>query len=488
MQYMTSTGKFHTWDAGALFDPKFHGMLKGEYNDYWTYSPSIALNAINGSAYFRRVCCVDVDPAVMAVIKKQLARATRKQVLADIVQPPNGKQYQPHQIRNQKWVTARRASIVADAPGLGKTITAAAVINSEKPVCVIYITLGYIRLSTQRELMSWCHRQDIKVVSNGGVVDKTGVNIMSYETMVNLETQLLKLSGKDNILWIFDEFHAIKNPNSQRGRLAYRLILNGYKVVAMSGTPFVNSMMEMAHLLNAMDPVNFNGFPNESTTLPKLKEKLYKTLMISNDRKDAWSDAPECTTVIRVVDPGTGKEKRFDSWDSVPLNRSAKFDFQSMATDSMLNGLQKISYAAKAIQDILTTTEKVVVFAEHTDVINELYSVFKRAGHGVSVLKGGMSQKAKQNAIDTFQHGDHNIFIGSTKAASCGITLTAAAHAFVVEAPFTMADIDQMSNRIYRIGQKKAVTVEHLILQGTIDEAYVRVLKSKHKLVKGIGL
>lgn len=63
-----------------------------------------------------------------------------------------------------------------------------------------------------------------------------------------------------------------------------------------------------------------------------------------------------------------------------------------------------------------------------------------------------------------------------------GHTLTSANYCIFVDTPWTQADFDQASDRIYRIGQNKKVTIITLIAKDTYDERVQEILINKECL------
>jgi len=99
------------------------------------------------------------------------------------------------------------------------------------------------------------------------------------------------------------------------------------------------------------------------------------------------------------------------------------------------------------------------------------------------LLHGDMNIKDRDKSVERFQE-DKNIrlFLG-TKAAGLGITLTAGSTVIFVELEWTPSDMNQMEDRLHRIGQKDVVTVYHLVVDGSIDADLSNVLIKKQKVI-----
>jgi hypothetical protein len=91
----------------------------------------------------------------------------------------------------------------------------------------------------------------------------------------------------------------------------------------------------------------------------------------------------------------------------------------------------------------------------------------------------------RQAAVDKFQkNAECKVFIGSIKAAGVGLTLTASAHVIFVELDWVPGNITQAEDRCHRIGQKNAVLVQHLILDGSIDQKLAETIIDKQAIIE----
>ena len=132
----------------------------------------------------------------------------------------------------------------------------------------------------------------------------------------------------------------------------------------------------------------------------------------------------------------------------------------------------------------LESGEKLIIFATHRKVIDDL---FKRYKSLAVRLYGGTTPKNRQLAVEWFQ-SDPNVklFIGNCKAAGVGITLTAASNVLNAQYPWNPSDLSQSSDRAHRITQMKQVTIWNLVGIGTIEEKIIDLLQSKQTIIDRI--
>lgn len=88
--------------------------------------------------------------------------------------------------------------------------------------------------------------------------------------------------------------------------------------------------------------------------------------------------------------------------------------------------------------------------------------------------------------VDAFQRKEKRVFLISLKAGGLGLNLTNANYIIHLDPWWNPAIEQQATDRAYRIGQKRNVTVYHLIAKGTIEEKILRLHKTKRDLASAI--
>jgi SWI/SNF-related matrix-associated actin-dependent regulator 1 of chromatin subfamily A len=145
-------------------------------------------------------------------------------------------------------------------------------------------------------------------------------------------------------------------------------------------------------------------------------------------------------------------------------------------------GLAKVPFAIKYIKELLTTINKVVVFAHHTDVINQIAEAFPKNS---VVITGDTPQEDRFNIINKFNNDPSiNIIVISILTGSTGITLTSSSVCVFVEITFRPSDIDQAEARLHRITQKETVISYHLIADDSIDVWIADKIINKREIIK----
>jgi len=143
----------------------------------------------------------------------------------------------------------------------------------------------------------------------------------------------------------------------------------------------------------------------------------------------------------------------------------------------------KLSKMKGWIKDFLTSGEKLVVFAHHKFVINELVEEFDALR-----IDGSVPIKERQGIVDSFQNDDsENIIVLNIQAGGTGLTLTSSSNVVFCELPWTPAEVSQAEDRCHRISQKDAVNVYFLLGKDTIDGDMFEVLKKKRIVTEQIN-
>lgn len=149
----------------------------------------------------------------------------------------------------------------------------------------------------------------------------------------------------------------------------------------------------------------------------------------------------------------------------------------ALATTRRQLALAKCNMAVDFITDLLESEQKVVVFGHHRDVVTKIHEAFP----GAVKLLGGMSARAKQNAVDRFNDDPEcRVFVGNLLAAGEAISLRAADAAVFVEMSWLPSEMNQAKERIWDATKTDSVLgYYYLVVQGSLDEAMATILRQR---------
>jgi SNF2 family DNA or RNA helicase len=136
------------------------------------------------------------------------------------------------------------------------------------------------------------------------------------------------------------------------------------------------------------------------------------------------------------------------------------------------------------VRDFLNSEEKLILFADHKFVVDEMMRAFK----DVAVkIDGSVAADKRMGIVDQFQNNDDiRLFVGS-KAAKEGLTLDVASNVAFVELWWTPGDHDQAEDRCYgRLSDPHGANIWYLVAMGTIEEDIAELLDKKRKVIGSI--
>jgi SWI/SNF-related matrix-associated actin-dependent regulator 1 of chromatin subfamily A len=392
---------------------------------------------------------------------------------------------------------------------------AAALSLSAPPIqrSILVLCPASVKVFWARELQRWAGLEATVVSGmNGPPIKGLGVWVMNYR----LAPARIP-SGAFFQAVILDEAHYIKTLSARRSAAVHSL----RSVVrwALTGTPVLNRPAELYSVLYWLDPL---GWPRKrdyykkfcgmfygprgldisgATNLGLLRARLQRTVLIRRTKAQVLSQLPPKRYQVleragaqetsrwseSVLEAAFGQNE--DLGEMPPedfFSRLGRLRFlaagpmaEHVATARRLLGVSKISWAIEEIRDHLRTGEPLVVWAWHREVLQALKKAFPRA----EAITGSTPSGARQRAVERFQEGRTNLFLGQIQAAGQGITLTRASTALFVEVDWVPANLSQAEDRIHRIGQQNPCLYKFLVWAGSLDALVLQKVREKRKVL-----
>lgn len=438
-------------------------------------------------------------------------------------------QFRPYQLTGAKWLLEHPLRLLGDSPGLGKTaqcIKAFDTLTEEKAKAAVLIVCPAIARLTWKaefEKFSVCPPRIDVILSGRDAEDHTPGNSIaaSFEMAAKYGAQWLEKTKFDAL--IIDEVHFLKSVDAKRakailgsGGLAHKI----GRVWALSGTPADNHAGELWILLYSfgVTALTYEKFVDrfcysyqtgpyaklrisgtKPERIPELRQMLSK-VMLRRKKEDVLTELPPIQYGDISVEPGEVpvdillKTKLEEQSEEVRYaltlpNPVAALEALagSVSTLRRYNGLQKISGTVDLINTEfeLELYKKIVIFAVHVDVIDQLAE--KLSHLGVAVLYGSTPAHKRQEVIYDFQTDVlSRIFIGNIRACGTNITLTAADQVLMVEREWVPSQNSQAIQRLHRIGQTRNVTCRTISLPDSLDQRVNQVLSKKEESLSQI--
>lgn len=332
------------------------------------------------------------------------------------------------------------------------------------------------------------------------------VILTNYES---LRAYQLNLCAVDYSLVILDEAQKIKTPGTLITNVS-KAIKADFKV-AMTGTPVENTLVDLWCIMDFSVPGllgNAKEFSknyqkplkNEETDIVELGEKLRASIGVFIKRRlksQVAKDLPKKETkIIKKVMP----QAQFDRY-MVEIEASNREDLEGIERRNqilkslwairdisdhpylvdkqinLINSIDLIKHSAKLqslieiLEEIKNKNEKAIIFADRRDtqkmlkkVIFDILNIPPPSiinGDTPSTQRSKRSSKlSRQQTIDRFQNAEgFNVIIMSQLAAGVGLNVTKANHVIHYSRHWNPAKESQATDRAYRIGQTKDVTV-----------------------------
>ncbi|MEB3351303.1 MAG: DEAD/DEAH box helicase [Cyanobacteriota bacterium] len=414
--------------------------------------------------------------------RQLVSEATLDRPLAD------GRFLFAHQRAAARWLLARRGAVLADAMGLGKTLSALAAARAMVRVAdcrvLVIAPVGLhdhwrreaISLGLQLELHSWARIPD---------------------TLPPAGTVL-----------IADEAHHAQNLHTLRSRALLRLSRHPRLRAAwlLTGTPMKNGRpVQLYPLLAVIDhPLARQRHRFEelfcqghwrdqggrriwqasgASNLPEL-QRLIRPLVLHRRKQDCL-DLPPKTRRLQPVVLEQAQERAFqhrlEQTVAAYRRRAARGEVRREAEVlAVFTALRQISSdhklpAAEAlIRPLLSDQQAVVVF---TAFVASARLLLHRLGTGL-LLSGSVPVSERQRRVDAFQAGCSPLLVATYGTGGLGFTLHRARHVLLIERPWTPGDAEQAEDRCHRIGMEGGLTC-HWLQLGVADQLVDALIASK---------
>ncbi len=328
----------------------------------------------------------------------------------------------------------------------------------------------------------------------------------------------------DSVEWglvVADEAQHAKNPRSRTAR-ALRQITSGVRL-ALTGTPVENNLSELwsivdwavpgllgpletfrrtialpierdgdraatERLKRLVQPFLLRRTKTDEGIAPELPAKIERDLVVPLSDEQVTLYKATTEQVLAEVAAAEGIDRRGLILKLLTgLKQITNHPAQYLGEPGPLDGR---SGKLDALDDLLAAAEasgeSTLIFSQYVVMANLIAEHQRLRGRRIGVLHGGLSITARQTLVDQFQAGELRVLMLSLKAGGTGLNLTAATNVVHYDRWWNPAVEDQATDRAYRIGQTKAVTVHRIITEGTVEDRVADLLTAKRKLAASV--
>ena len=332
---------------------------------------------------------------------------------------------------------------------------------------------------------------------------------------------------------IFDESHRLKNYKAKRTKLAIELSDKASYKMLLTGTPILNTPMDIWSQYRILDggrtfDKNFFAFRaryfrDKNAGMPQGKyfpnwqplEGLAETFNEAIYKKASRVKKSECLDLPPLVRKRINvsldaeqyrmylqMEKAFVAYlddkacvATIALTKILRL--QQMLCGFFIDDEENVHKFARnprleATKDVLeqiTGDHKVIIWATFRDNYSDLISLCDGMGISYTTLYGGMSDKQRQESIDSFQNDPSvRAIISNQAAGGTGVNLTAASYSLYYSRSYNLEHDLQSEARNHRGGSEvhDNITRVDIVAPGTIDEIILDALARKENLANNI--
>ena len=419
--------------------------------------------------------------------------------------------------------------LLADEVGLGKTIEAGMVLKE-------YMLRGMVKkalILTPPALVSqWCEELSSKfdIVPTSTEAAQLRQDPERFWESHNLIVASLALARNKRHrpilgrlrfdLVIVDEAHHVKNDRTVGWKLVNEL--KSRFLLLLSATPVENNLMDLFSLVTLLKPGQLGtkkafrhhfvlrGDPTQPRNRKRLRE-LIGEIMIRNTRALADIKLPprhastilvegepaECELYAKLTDlvrkgfqrnmsrlslglllqeagssPHAVRKTLLKMAGHPEVDADMKTEMTRLA--KLCNYVPNTSKAARLLELLEISKEKVLVFSRFTATLEEIAQRFSESGINFSMFQGNMSAADKDRAVLNFQNGAHVMLCSEIGGEGRNLQFCSTIVNF--DLPWNPMKIEQRIGRIHRIGQTRPVHVYNLCATNTAEHHILDVL------------
>lgn len=347
-----------------------------------------------------------------------------------------------------------------------------------------------------------------EIISN---VTKGGILISSYGLLVTKEEELCAVQWNVAVL---DEAHTIKNRGTKMSKSAMRL--NAGMRVALTGTPLQNRLSEIWNIFQFINPGLLGSFESFTDRFinpierdgnkdrQRALKRLISPFLLRRTKNDVLSELPEKSEITLRIDLSEEERAIYERMRREAEASVASGDDSAMMMLAQLTRLRqaacnihlvypdlniessKANAFIELVEHLIANNHRALVFSQFTSHLDLIKELLDKKGIPYLYLDGAIPTARRARLVEEFQGGDTPLFLISLKAGGLGLNLTGADYVIHLDPWWNPAIEDQASDRSYRMGQEKPVTVYRIIAANTIEDKILRLHKFKKSLADAL--
>ena len=420
---------------------------------------------------------------------------------------------------------------LADDMGLGKTLEVLTFLetfrNKNKNAHVLLIVPASLLSNWTKEAKKFTPEISIKIL-HGQKKEVLAEELSNLNSMVTITTYGMaqRIEKLKEIKWdavILDEAQAIKNPGTKQTKTIKEI--PAAIRIALTGTPIENDLSNLWSLFDFLNrgllgsAKEFSEFTKTLSESDKGYDRLKKMISpfilrrVKTD-KNIIADLPDKIEQIDYIAP---QKKQIVLYRKEVAELEYKLSLEDNEAGIKRQGLVlsaitklkqicnhpdqflgntvfkpeesgKFAMLEEICEVIRSKRERVLVFTQYREMTKPLADFLAKIfGQKGLIIHGGTPVKKRPQIVEEFNGEAYSPFmVLSVKAAGTGLNLTAANHVIHFDRWWNPAVENQATDRAFRIGQKKNVTVHKFVTEGTIEERIDEIISGKKELAEGV--
>lgn len=437
----------------------------------------------------------------------------------------------PYQREGVDFAVKAGRCLIADEMGLGKTIqaiAAAELMKKELKISrVLIICPTSLKYQWKSEIEKFTESRALVIEGNPLArmpqysEDSAFYKIVSYHTAGN---DLNTINEQEFDLVILDEAQRIKNWQTKISK-NIKKVKSPYAIV-LTGTPLENKLEELYSIIQFINPFRlgslFNFLRRYQVTdnetgkvigyqdLNELGESISE-IMIRRTKKEVLKQLPsrqDKNLFVPMTDEQRQVHEEYNDQVARLVHKWRRLGFlpekdrqrlmislnmmrmscnSTYIIDQRTRHDTKIDELMNILEEIIgLKQEKIVIFSQWERMTRLVAEELEERSIGFEYLHGGVpSAKRKDLYVNFNKNPDTRVFL-STDAGGVGLNLQAASFMVNLDIPWNPATLEQRIARIYRMGQKRKVSIINLVSAGTIEHRMLDVIKFKSTMAGGV--
>ncbi len=324
---------------------------------------------------------------------------------------------------------------------------------------------------------------------------------------------------------IADEAQYIKNPTTRVARAVKRIRADIR--FALTGTPIENRLSDLYSIFDFVMPGYLKDYVSfktdyeipivqqqDETILLRL-QRFVHPFILRRKKEEVLKDLPpkmEHVIYVKMTDKQRElynarlsllrkelREKTEKEWQEDRLKILAELTrlrqiccAPDICYENYDGGSGKMDTCMELIEEAVEGEHRTLVFSQFVTVLNKIEQELRKRNIPFLFLSGKNTKEERRRMVEEFQKGQVPVFLISLKAGGTGLNLTAADVVLHVDPWWNGAIENQATDRAYRIGQIRALSVMKLVTKDSIEEKIIRLQERKtelaNRVVSGEGM